>query len=248
MSDVQTEQQVETGQQQTETQQGEQQTEQRQQPDTSWVPKRISEITAARRAAEQRAAEAEARLRDQEALIAQLRSGDPAAVTQTPVAPSREEFERLVQARADALVTQRASESTLNQRIAEVNAAGAKDFGEDYEKSVNNLNMAGIGGPDFLRVVTNVPNPEKLVTWLGKPENLNEAMRVATLDPVQMAIEMTKMSTRAAKDLGKQISKAPPPVEGLEGGSSVSDGGMPDPEKDPKGFIAWRNKNARKKR
>jgi hypothetical protein len=249
MSDVQTEQQVETGQQQTETQQVEPQTEQRQQPDTSWVPKRISEITAARRAAEQRAAEAEARLRDQEALIAQLRSGDPAAATRTTAPPpSPEEFDRLVNARADAIVNQRASESTLNQRIAEVNAAGAKDFGEDYEKSVNNLNMAGIGGPDFLRVVTNVPNPEKLVTWLGKPENLNEAMRVATLDPVQMAIEMTKMSTRAAKDLGKQISKVPAPVEGLEGGSSVSDGGMPDPEKDPKGFIAWRNKNARKKR
>jgi hypothetical protein len=210
------------------------------QPDTSWVPKRISEITAARRAAEARAAELEAEL-------ARLRAGQQAPEQPTIAPTSREDFDKLVNARADAIAAQRSQEASLTSRIAEVNAAGAKEFGEDYEKSTQNLAMAGIGGPDFLRVITNVPNPEKVVTWLGKPENLNEAMRIASLDPIQMGIEMTKLSSKAAKDLGKQISKVPPPVQTVDGGGGGGDGGMPDPEKDPKGFIAWRNKNARKR-
>jgi hypothetical protein len=246
MSDVQTEQQVEAGQQQPETQPVEQQTEQRQQPDTSWVPKRISEITAARRAAEQRAAEAEARVREHETLIAQLRAGgDPNAVSPQP---QQHDVHALVDAAAERKYQERVGAQDLSSKIAAINDAGEKEFGEAFKKSVDNLQMADIGGMDFLKVLTNVPGAEKVVTYLGKTENLSEAARITSLDPVQMAIELTKLAPKAAKELGKQISKAPPPVEGLEGGSSRSDGGMPDPDKDPKGFIAWRNKNARKRR
>lgn len=220
----------------------------RQQPDTSWVPKRISEITAARRAAEQRAADAEAREREKDALIAQLRGGgDPNAgggQHQQPV----HDVNALADALAERKYQERVGTQDLNTKIAAINDAGNKEFGAEFEKSVSNLQMAGIGGVDFLKVLTNVPNAEKVVAYLGKTENLNEAMRVVSLDPVNMAIELTKLAPKAAKELGKQISKVPPPVEGLEGGSSASDGGMPDPAKDPKGFIEWRNKNARKRR
>lgn len=244
MSDVQADTQDVT-QTPAEGQQIEPPTEQRQQADTSWVPRRISEITAARRAAEQRAADLERENADLRARMQQPPAdGTPAA---TPAA-SNQSVDQLARAYAERMVREQRDQDSMSSRIAAINEAGAKEFGEDFDKSVQNLNMAGIGGPDFLRVVTNVPNPEKLVTWLGKSENLNEAMRVATMDPVHMAIEMTKLSTKAAKDLGKQISKAPPPVQGIEGGSSQSDGGMPDPKRDPKGFIEWRNKNARKKR
>jgi hypothetical protein len=244
MSDVQAETQ-EVTQAPAEGQQVEQQqTETRQQPDTSWVPKRISEITAARRAAEARAEQAEAEL----ARMRTAASAQPAGDGQPPATQPNQSVDQLARAYAERMVSEQRAQDSMTTRIAEINAAGTKEFGEDFDKSVQNLNMAGIGGPDFLRVITNVPNPEKVVTWLGKSENLNEAMRLASMDPIQMGIEMTKLSTKAAKELGKQISKVPPPVQAIDGGGGGGDGGMPDPEKDPKGFIAWRNKNARKRR
>lgn len=249
MSDVQTEQQTEATQQPAEAQPAEQ-PEQRQQSDTSWVPRRISEITAARRAAEQRAEEErQARVRAEEEL-ARYRAGtvEPGTQQGTTSPQQNQSVDQLARAYAERMVREQRDQDSMTSRIAAINEAGVKEFGDDFDKSVQNLNMAGIGGPDFLRVITNVPNPEKVVTWLGKSENLNEAMRLSSMDPIQMGIEMTKLSSKAAKELGKQISKAPPPVQTLEGGSSSSDGGMPDPAKDPKGFIEWRNKNARKRR
>ncbi|WP_433705804.1 hypothetical protein [Paraburkholderia sacchari] len=230
MSEIQTEQQVDP-------EQIEQQPEQK--PDTSWVPKRISEITAARRAAEARVAELEAEL-------ARSRQSAPVEGQTTQPAASREDFERLVNARADALATQRTHETTMKSRIDAINAAGTKEFGEDFDKSVQNLNMAGIGGPEFLKVLTSIDGAEKLVTYLGKSENINEAMRIASLDPIQMGIEMTKLSGKAAKALSKQISKAPPPIQTVEGGGSANDATEPDPS-DTKKWMEWRKKTARRR-
>lgn len=209
-------------------------------PDTSWVPKRISEITAARRAAETRAAELEAELQRVRAAQAAPADGQP-----TP-APSNQSVEQLARAYAEKMVREQTEAQTINSRIAAINEAGAKEFGDEFEKSVQNLQVAGVGGPDFLRVITNIPKAEAVVTWLGKPENMNEAMRIASMDPVQMGIELTKMSSKAAKELGKQISKAPPPIEPVGGGGG-GDTAEPDP-KNVKEWMAWRAKNKKTRR
>jgi hypothetical protein len=211
--------------------------------DHSWVPKRISEITAARRAAEARAEQAEAEL-------ARLRAGQQQPTGDGAPQPQQQpnqNVDQLARAYAERMVREQRDQESLTTRIAAINEAGTKEFGEDFDKSVQNLNMAGIGGPDFLKVLTSIDGAEKVVTWLGKSENLNEAMRIASMDPIQMGIEMTKLSGKAAKALSKQISKAPPPVQGIEGGSSQSDATEPNPS-DTRAWMAWRNKNARKKR
>jgi len=209
-------------------------------PDTSWVPKRISEITAARRAAEARAAELEAELQRVRAAQAAPADGQPAPT------PNNQSVEQLARAYAEKMVREQTEAQTINSRIAAINEAGAKEFGDDFEKSVQNLQVAGVGGPDFLRVITNIPKAEAVVTWLGKPENMNEAMRIASMDPVQMGIELTKMSSKAAKELGKQISKAPPPIEPVGGGGG-GDTAEPDP-KNVKEWMAWRAKNKKTRR
>jgi hypothetical protein len=239
MSDVQAEQQQQV-EQQTETEQVEQQqTEQR--PDTSWVPKRISEITAARRAAEARVAELEAEL------ARARQQPQPTEGQQPQQAPqSNQSVEELAKAYAKRMVAEETAQSTLNQRITAINEAGAKEFGEDFDKATQNLNMAGIGGLDFLKVLTSIDGAEKLVTYLGKSENINEAMRIASLEPTQMAIEMMKLAPKAAKSLSKQISKAPPPIDALDGRSGAEDSTEPDPS-DTKKWLAWRNKNARRR-
>ncbi|UIY58102.1 hypothetical protein [Burkholderia cepacia] len=208
------------------------------QPDTSWVPKRISEITAARRKAEE----------ERDALRAEIERmkaatpTDPAQPT-APVAPTQD-IEKL----ADALAERKLNDREMSRKIAAINEAGAKEFGDDFEKSVQNLNMAGIGGPEFLRVLTNIDGAEKVVTYLGKPEHLNEAIRIGSLDPLQMGIEMMKLTEKANKAFAKQISRAPAPIEPVTSrGNAGGDGVEPDPS-DQKAWIAWRNKSARKKR
>lgn len=209
-------------------------------PDTSWVPKRISEITAARRAAEQRAA-------DLEAEVARLRSAQTSAPVEGQQQTPQPDIEKLARSYAERMVRDQTEVQSMNQRIESINAAGAKEFGDDYEKSVQNLGMAGVGGLDFLKVLTNIDGAEKVVTWLGKNENINEAMRIASMDPIQMGIELTKLSPKAAKALGKQISKAPPPVQPVDGGGGGSDGVEPDP-KDTKAWMTWRSKNKKSRR
>jgi hypothetical protein len=212
--------------------------------DTSWVPRRISEITAARRAAEARAAELEAENQRLRAAAQATASTDGT----TAAAPANQQsVEQLAKAYAERMVNEQRAQETLNQGIARINEAGAKEYGDDFEKSVQNLQMAGVGGPDFLRVLTNIPKAEAVVTWLGKPENLNDAMRFASMDPIQMGIELTKLSTKASKDLGKQISKAPPPTTTIDGRSTGDDAVEPDP-KDTKKWMEWRNKNRKTRR
>jgi len=209
-------------------------------PDTSWVPKRISEITAARRAAEERAQRAEAEL-------AALRSGAAPQEHAPEHAMPNQSVDQLARAYAERMVREQQEQGTLNSRIQAINEAGAKEFGDDFEKSVQNLKMAGVGGPEFLKVLTSLGDgAHKLVTFLGKTENLNDAMRVATMDPVQMGIELTKMQTKAAKAFSKQISKAPPPASTIDGGSG-GDGGEPDPS-DTAAWMKWRSSSRKSKR
>ncbi|SAK19225.1 hypothetical protein UA17_01765 [Burkholderia multivorans] len=206
-------------------------------PDTSWVPKRISEITAARRAAEERAAAAEAEL-------ARLRAAgtvDPA----TPQPTNPQDIQRLVDAAAERLANERLGQQELVRTLSQIEQTGKKEFGADYDAAVANLQMAGVGGHDFLRAIAAVPNPEKVLIWLGKNENVGEAIRIASLDPLQMGIELAKTSGAAAKALSKQISKVPPPIQPVDG-ASRSDNVEPavgTPE-----WFKWRNETARRKR
>lgn len=241
MSDIQADQPVENP---TPTEVPAAEVKQEAKPDTSWVPRRISEITAARRAAEARAAELEAENQRLRAAQMTTPGGDG---TNTSAPASNQSVEALARAYAERMVNEQRAQDTLSQRIGEINTAGAKEYGDEFEKSVQNLQMAGVGGPEFLRVLSNIPKAEAVVTWLGKSENMNEAMRVATLDPIQMGIELTKLSAKAAKDLGKQVSKAPDPIKPLDAGGGGATEAEPDP-KDTKAWMAWRSKTKKTRR
>jgi DNA-binding NtrC family response regulator len=159
-------------------------------------------------------------------------------VTQAP----KQDVDQLARAYAENM---RAQERE-RERLAQIESAGRKEFGAEFDSAVQNLNAAGVGGPEFLKVIAEVPNAEKVVAWLGKHDNLEEAIRIASLNPIQMGIEMTKLADKAAKALTKQVSKAPAPVQHIEGGSSASD--QVEPAVGSKEWFDWRNKNARKRR
>jgi hypothetical protein len=198
-----------------------------------WVMRRMAEITAKRREAEAEAA----RWRE----IAERAQANPSQDAQVTPAP-QQNVDQLARAYAENM---RAQERE-RERLAQIESAGRKELGQEFDAAVANLNAAGVGGPEFLKVIAEVPNAEKVVAWLGKHDNLEEAIRIASLSPIQMGIEMTKLADKATKALTKQVSKAPAPVQHIEGGSSASD--QVEPAVGSKEWFAWRNQNARKRR
>jgi hypothetical protein len=198
-----------------------------------WVMRRMAEITAKRRAAEEEAA----RWREM-----YERSQAAAPVTGDLAQVPPQNVDQLARAYAENM---RAQERE-RERLAQIESAGRKEFGADFDSAVANLNAAGVGGPEFLKVIAEIPNAQKVVTWLGKRDNLGEAIRISGLNPIQMGIELTRLSEKAAKALTKQVSQAPAPVQHIEGGSSASDQVEPSPNS--KEWFAWRNQTARKRR
>lgn len=206
-----------------------------------WVTRRMGELAAARRAAEQRASDAEAARQRMEAELQAFRGGNP----EEPAQP-QQNVEQLARSYAEKMVRQQMQQQATASNVAKIEAAARKEFGADFDASVTNLQMAGVGGQEFVDVLASVPNAEKLITWLGKGENIEEAIRVSSLPPVQMAIEMTKLAGRATKEMGKQISKAPAPLETVSGGAS--DAGGAEPKIGSPEWFEWRNKNATRRR
>jgi hypothetical protein len=220
-----------------------------------WVPRRMGELAAQRRAAEQRAEQAEQRAREREAEIAALRAGggqQTEGTGQNVTELARAYAAQLRDQEREQERQEREQQSQVeefNRNLQAVQSAGDKEFGEDFKKSVDTLLMAGVGGQQFLQVVFDVPSPEKVIAYLGKPENVEEAIRVSQLSPTKMAVEMTKLAGKAAKEMSKQISKAPPPVDTV-GGSSGSGGPAgvePDP-KNAKAWMEWRSKSKKSRR
>jgi hypothetical protein len=218
--------------QQQEAPQVEQQQEPKQEP-PDWVMRRMAEITAKRRAAEEEAA----RWRE---MYERSQTATPPADDGVSVPPQN--VDQLARAYAENM---RAQERE-RERLAQIESAGRKEFGADFDSAVQNLNAAGVGGPEFLKVIAEIPDAQKVVAWLGKHDNLGEAIRISGLNPIQMGIELTKLAGKASKDLTKQVSKAPPPVQHIEGGSSASD--QVEPAVGSKEWFKWRNENARKRR
>ena len=200
-----------------------------------WAMRRMAEITAKRRAAEEEAA----RWREMyERTQAAATSNVDSQAAQVP----QQSVDQLARAYAENL---RAQERE-RERLAEIEKSGRKEFGAEFDTAVQNLNAAGVGGPEFLKVIAEIPNAQKVVAWLGKSDNLDEAIRISGLNPIQMGIEMTKLADRASKELMKQVSKAPPPVQHIDGGSSGSD--QVEPKVGSKEWFKWRNETARKRR
>ncbi|MEK7945729.1 hypothetical protein WKR98_13310 [Pigmentiphaga sp. YJ18] len=210
-----------------------------------WAIRRFGELTAAKKAADERAAAAERRAAELEQRLAAPPQQQQEGQTQqqTQVHPNVVELARTMALQeAETIVNQR----SMAKRIASIEEAGRKEFGGEFDRSIQNLQIAGIGSPEFLEALTSMPNPEKVVRFLGDAVNIEEAMRISGLPPVQMAIEMAKLAPKAVQAYTKAISSAPAPIAPIEG-TGRAEGAEPDPKADPKAWIAWRNQTARRK-
>jgi hypothetical protein len=197
-----------------------------------WAVRRFGELTAARKDAERRAAEIAA---ERDALRQQVESGQQ---------PAGNTVEELANARAESIAEQRLRQRAMQDRIQSIDRAGREEFGAEYDRATENLAMAGVGSEAFIQALAEIPNAEKVVQFLGQPDNLEEASRLASLSPVRMAVELMKLAPKAAKAFSKPVSSAPAPITPISGGGSADSA---EPKVGTPEWYAWRNKTARRK-
>lgn len=200
-----------------------------------WATRRFGELTAARKEAERRAAEAEQRLQ-------QFQLQQPSGDTQTQQ-PVHANVDALARVYAESIADEKIKQQEFNRSLKSIEDNGRQEFGEEFDRSISNLGMAGVGGVDFLQVLGSLPNPAKVVHWLGRPENMGEAVRIGALSPVQMAIELAQLAPKAAKEVARPVSKAPAPITPIDGVVSA-DGA---PKLGTKEWFEHRNKTARRR-
>lgn len=180
------------------------------------IDKAIYEKHQARREAEQ------AR-REIEELRARIDSGE-----QQQAAP--DDIHALVRQEAARLK----AEDSFNDACNNTYDAGVKEFGQDFDKAMQNLSLVGMSR-DFLELVSEADHGARILAHLGG--DLDEAERIASLSPVKMARELTKLDIKLGSQKTKPVSKAPAPITPVSGksGGSKNPAEMTDAE-----YAKWR--------
>lgn len=204
-----------------------------------WFQTRINQITAEKHEERRQREAAEARANDLAAKLAA--SGQP-----NNPAPSLD-LDKIVNERALQLKRQedeQRRQADFNASCNRVYEQGKKDI-PDFDNAVQSLRLMNDMPtyPALLEASAAVQDGHKVLHALGN--DLNEAQRILSLPPVQMAIEVTML---AGKLRAKPVSQAPAPVNPLKGGDTGSAPG-PDDEgkfKSQADYRVWREKNMRK--
>lgn len=189
-------------------------------PEPDKVQKRIDKAIYEKHQARR---EAEQARREIEDLRARLDSG-----AQQQAAP--DDIQALVRQEAARLK----AEDSFNAACNNTYDAGVKEFGQDFDKAMQNLSLVGMSR-DFLELVSEADHGARILAHLGG--DLDEAERIASLSPVKMARELTKLDIQLGSQKTKPVSKAPAPITPVSGksGGSKNPADMTDAE-----YAKWR--------
>ncbi|MGN8022266.1 hypothetical protein ACTJJ7_16305 [Phyllobacterium sp. 22229] len=184
----------------------------------SWETRRINELTAKRREAEQRAAELEAENGRLRGIPAEERTTEN--TTQQPSVEEirrqeREAIRREEQIRIDTDRFNQACNATFEKGVADI-----PDFVDARDTLMNSLGDEVARKPEFLQIITELDNGHQVFAELGR--NPEEAERILRLTPVKMALEIAKMGDKLAKPVVKPVSKVPAPVTPIGGKTTVA--------------------------
>lgn len=195
-----------------------------------WVQRRIDQLT--REKYEER--------RQREALEATLASMRTAGTESTETSSVQSQP---TQAEIDARVQQAAREQLkvqqFNDACNRAYEAGKKEF-KDFDDSLRNFGMLGGLPQEFLEIASTMPDGHKVLYALGK--NPEEASRVLSLPPLQMAMELARVSDKVTKQPTKAVSGAPAPIQPVDGTAK----GSSEPPENINDWMRWRNENRRK--
>lgn len=224
---------------------------------------RIGELTRLRRDAERQAVSEKTRadklaadLAAAEELLASVRTPAKAgeekpAATARAAAPrtveemlADPEVQRALDARADAKLTA----AEIQRKGDELYDRGVEKFGAaKFDKALANFKAFDGLRVELARALMQVPNGEAVLYEIGG--KVSEIERIYKLEPIAMAVEVAKLSSKLAATGGKEISKAPEPPEGVEGRSNGAGGKVSwdDPNASMDDFVKGREEHLKKK-
>jgi hypothetical protein len=200
---------------------------------TPWQVKRIDALTAEKRAAEEarqkaetEAAEAKAQLAAFEALYGK-QDGTGAQPVVTPPVPEGARVYTEDDFKAE--VARRAENDRLNERLDGLYQDGQTKYGPDWKTRIDAAGQA-FGKDlatrvDLFQAIAKLPNGADVYHHLTG--DLDHMAEVLSMGPVDLGIELAQLSTKAAaKPKGPAVSRAPAPIEVVngEGGGGEREG------------------------
>lgn len=201
-----------------------------------WFQTRIDHITKEKYEEKRARESAEARIRE---LEAQLSGGSTTQTHAQPIDPAS--IHRLAAEQAQEIVRQQ----NFNQSCNRVYESGKKELGPEFDTAIQNFNMLGglAAHPALVEVATTLPDGHKVLHHLGT--NLDEASRILSLPPMQMALEVARISNEVKR---AKVSNAPPPIKPINGSTGTAVAG-PDENgdfPDQASFRRWREQQRKK--
>ncbi len=150
-----------------------------------------------------------------EQLRAELAAAKPQEDTEPAPGFKPEQFEQLIDQRAQALLARREFENRAKSWID----AGNKEFGAaDFQEKCAEVAAMGAGDSnEFMSLITDpdiIPDGHKVIAAMI--EHPDEAQRILALEPLKMAAALTRFAT-TTKPAEKAISKAPAPIKPIGG-------------------------------
>jgi hypothetical protein len=206
-----------------------------------WAQKRFSELSKQVHAQKDQ----NARLaQENAALAARLKTPAGAPAQQPQPAPAQpaatqQQIDEFVRSEAARL----AADTEFTNRCNDIFEAGKKEFPDDWKEQLGQFsNLAGLP-THFVEAAFEVGDAHKILYHLSK--DLDEAQRLFEMRPVKLAVELERLNRKL--NARKVPSKAPPPIDTIEGGKGSGAAKNPE-EMSSAEWHAWRAQDLAAKR
>lgn len=194
-------------------------------PRIPWHQRRIDQLTAQNKTAQEETAVARKEAEDakQRAAAYEALYGKPEG---EPAAPAADGERRYTQSELQQEAQRIASLNVLNQKCETLFETGSKTHGAEWNKRIEQAGLAFKSElsvrPDFFDAVTGLANGADVYHALtGDLDQLDDVLHMS---PVQMGMHLANLSTKlATKPKGPAISKAPDPIDPIEGAASAKE-------------------------
>lgn len=206
-----------------------------------WMQKRLDTLTRQRAEESRRAALAEQRAQEAEALLRKaVEAADPEAAKKMfgePGQAAPPDVERTIAARAEELAAVQAFNATCNA----IYNAGVDEF-PDFKDRVHLAQQADVMTPALIEAATEFGDAHRVLYSLTN--DMEEATRISKLSPVKMAIALERYM-RKVDGAKKEVSSAPPPITPVSGAATP----VVEPEKMTHAeWRKWREKQLEDRR
>lgn len=182
-------------------------------------------------------AEVQAAERRAQAAEALLQAGRPDNADPPPRQPQPD-----VETRA----TQIAAEREFNRRLADIDAAGAKDLGKEVWEEAKSV-LTGLGATTnqaFLEALAETANPAKVFAALA--DDSDELVALLRKSPAALAAQLGRIDARmeTTTTTAKPVSNAPKPPARIQATTVEAEPDLYDERMSMKDWVALREKTA----